>query len=89
MSGRTLSKKQCKALAYHLRCFVETERMTQVELAHKLRVTQSMVSKVLSGEDASPSIGLLCRIREETGLTLDELLGYSGEVPPSSKNLLS
>lgn len=55
-----------------LRNYLKRHRITQAEFARRVGVSQPTICAVMTGKQG-PSLKLLKRISQETGLSLDEL----------------
>ncbi len=79
--GTGLTDEQAKALAKRLEPYFENYDRNQTSMAKAWGVSQSQLSQILSGKGRGAGVAVLVRIRQHTGLTLDELLGLAETSP--------
>lgn len=73
-------------LAENIKFFRKELGFTQMTLAKKVHVAQSRICNYENGY-STPEVYTLCRLAEIFGVTLDELVEWTGEDPDRSKLL--
>ncbi len=73
--GTGLTEEQAAHLAGVLRPYLDRYEGNGTRLARAMDVSQSQLSQLLSGRGRGAGVAVLCRIRQFTGISIDDILG--------------
>ena len=70
-----LTEEQAKRLAEKLQPFFKLYSENQTQMAKAWGISQPQLGQILNAKGRGAGVAVLCRIREKTRMSLDELLG--------------